>query len=533
MLAAFTLAGCKDDEKDDVNKVYTVTFDVDGGAPVPSKQTVDAGDVATAPQTNPTKQGYVFMFWSLNGANTAYNFQTPITGNITLVAQWQSEATVEYWQVSLNLNGGAWAAGYMPPAQVPKGGTLAEPPEPVKTGSTFEGWYKEAALSNKVSFPFNVSVITADFTLYAAWKTTGDGGNSNGEIDANGYRIFTSVKALDAWLSAQPANTDETPYKVGLKNVNLDTDVNNGWGNLYFIEKFVKPTFVDMNLSGCTSAGIPDGWQEITYQGSNKITTTYGAFIGWKRLTAVTLPIGVKFIGKYAFSECENLGAVSLPDGLTEIREEAFCKCYKLKISLPSSLTIIGVGAFLNCYYLGSIVLPDGLKTIASQAFNNAGVSGSIVIPASVTEWGYNTFYGHELTSVVVEEGIEIIPMSAFRQDLFRSGRPLNTLESVTLPQSLKTISQEAFRDNRALTTFTIPASVVSIEGSAFHNCSSLKEVIMLPVNPPVAGYKIFESSGLVTAYAPGVIKVSAASVNAYKTAASWSEYASRIVAIE
>ena len=162
-LAALTLAGCSDKKLE----VYTVTYNSNGGTAV-QKQTVEAGGTATAPE-NPSKQDYVFLFWSLENAATAYNFQTPVNANITLNANWQEESKVEYWQVSWYLNGGAWTAGYTPPAQVAKGGTLAEPAEPTKAGSTFEGWYKEAALTNKVNFPFDASGITANFTLYAKW----------------------------------------------------------------------------------------------------------------------------------------------------------------------------------------------------------------------------------------------------------------------------------------------------------------------------------------------------------------------------
>ena len=57
--------------------------------------------------------------------------------------------------------------------QVLKGGTLAEPTPPAKANHTFEGWYKEAALTNKVDFPYDVSGVTANFTLYAKWKENG------------------------------------------------------------------------------------------------------------------------------------------------------------------------------------------------------------------------------------------------------------------------------------------------------------------------------------------------------------------------
>lgn len=63
---------------------YTVTFDSDGGSAVEA-QTVNDGATATEP-TEPTKDSYTFGGWLLNGA--AYDFSTPVTADITLVASW-------------------------------------------------------------------------------------------------------------------------------------------------------------------------------------------------------------------------------------------------------------------------------------------------------------------------------------------------------------------------------------------------------------------------------------------------------------
>ena len=163
------LVSCGGD-KEEVKTYYTVTFDAGGGTPVPEAQRVEAGKTAAAPATAPAKQGYLFVCWSADGTK-AYDFRTPVTRDLTLRAKWQAEAVVEYWQVTWELGGGAWPAeGDNHATQVLKGGTLAEPAPPVKANHTFEGWYKEAALTNKVDFPYDVSGITADFTLYAKWQ---------------------------------------------------------------------------------------------------------------------------------------------------------------------------------------------------------------------------------------------------------------------------------------------------------------------------------------------------------------------------
>ena len=67
--------------------MYSVTFDSDGGSAVAS-QRVSGGSVATEPAV-PTKNGFTFAGWTLNGA--AYDFSAPVTANITLVATWAQE----------------------------------------------------------------------------------------------------------------------------------------------------------------------------------------------------------------------------------------------------------------------------------------------------------------------------------------------------------------------------------------------------------------------------------------------------------
>ena len=68
---------------------YTVTFNSNGGSAVASQQIVE-GYTAVEP-SNPTKAGYGFNCWTLNGVQ--YDFSTPVTQNITLVASWEEILT--------------------------------------------------------------------------------------------------------------------------------------------------------------------------------------------------------------------------------------------------------------------------------------------------------------------------------------------------------------------------------------------------------------------------------------------------------
>ncbi len=67
---------------------HTVTFEANGGTPVPAAQTVADGGKATKP-ADPTKPGVSFGGWYKDEFFTeAFDFNTPITGNITLYAKW-------------------------------------------------------------------------------------------------------------------------------------------------------------------------------------------------------------------------------------------------------------------------------------------------------------------------------------------------------------------------------------------------------------------------------------------------------------
>lgn len=71
---------------------FTVSFDTNGGAPNVSSQTVKNGSKAIEPATKPTKTGYTFDGWYLNGAK--YDFNTTVTGDVKLTAKW-TEIKVE------------------------------------------------------------------------------------------------------------------------------------------------------------------------------------------------------------------------------------------------------------------------------------------------------------------------------------------------------------------------------------------------------------------------------------------------------
>ena len=75
---------------------YTVTFNSDGGTAV-SKKTVEKGKTVAKP-TAPTKKGYDFVAWTLDGKN--YDFSKTVEKDITLKATWKAIPKEDVYTVS-------------------------------------------------------------------------------------------------------------------------------------------------------------------------------------------------------------------------------------------------------------------------------------------------------------------------------------------------------------------------------------------------------------------------------------------------
>ena len=144
---------------------YTVTFDTDGGSEVAS-QTVPYGGQAAVPVA-PAKPGYTFAGWYLDGK--AYDFDAPVTENLTLTANW----TVNRYTITFDTDGGSAIA----PITQDYGTAVTAPAEPTRTGYTFAGWTPEIPaampaedLTIKAKWTVNTYTITYDL----------DGGTAEG-----------------------------------------------------------------------------------------------------------------------------------------------------------------------------------------------------------------------------------------------------------------------------------------------------------------------------------------------------------------
>lgn len=140
-----------------------------------------------------------------------------------------------------------------------------------------------------------------------------------------------------------------------------------------------------------------------------------------------------------------------LKDGLTEIGEFAFARSNLSYADIPDGVKTIGYGAFYHCDYLRDVDIPSTVTYIAPKAF-----AESQWLNSWIAGTGKDDF-------LIVGDGI----LLAYRGDDTH----------VTIPDEVERIAPEAFAGNRTMISLSLPDSLVDIGEDAFASCINLKTI--------------------------------------------------------
>ena len=145
-------------------------------------------------------------------------------------------------------------------------------------------------------------------------------------------------------------------------------------------------------------------------------------------------------------------------------------------ITIPTAfgrfpVTDIGDYAFSGCHSLTTLSLGENIKTVGSYAFYDCTqITGSVTIPQSVTSIGNEAFrWCSGIDSLTINNAATSIGEWAFASCF--------GIKTLSLGEKIKTIGYNAFSDCSGLTNVTIPQSVTSIGPCAFAYCTSLKNI--------------------------------------------------------
>ena len=203
-------------------------------------------------------------------------------------------------------------------------------------------------------------------------------------------------------------------------------------------------------------------------------------------ITSVTIPDSVTEIGSNAFAGCTNLTSVNyagdwsnltIQSGNPAVQDAANEQLFDFDFILNNTAVIVtnykckGTAADVT---IPSRYQGKPVTTIGHAAFFNSAVT-SVTIPDSVTSIDDNAFgFCSQLTNISLPNSVTSIGFSAFAH--------CTSLKSITLPSSLSSISEALFSGCSQLTTIHIPDSVPSIQSYAFYHCRNL-ETIRIPVS--------------------------------------------------
>ena len=140
--------------------------------------------------------------------------------------------------------------------------------------------------------------------------------------------------------------------------------------------------------------------------------------------------------------------------------------------------------ASYSLFWEKEYVVREGTEVICDCAFFCCESLQSITIPNSVKSIGNRAFYEcKSLQSITIPNSVTSIGKGAFSTCV--------SLQSVTIPNSVKSIGNYAFRNCESLQSVTIPNSVTKIGNEAFWGCDSLQSVT-IPNSVTSIGNKAF-----------------------------------------
>ena len=341
-------------------------------------------------------------------------------------------------------------------------------------------------------------------TLYA----TGTDGLKFEIIDYRtaAYRVRNDTADGNVYIPAMYRSGPEYPYlpvtEIGyfqgssdITGINIPASVTTINGNVFQGCSSLTSITVDVNNQHYASEG------GILY---NKEKTKLIA-VPIAKSGTVTIPAGVKEIGDYAFLNCTALTDISLPSTITSIGSQAFSGCTGIGINgitLPAGLISIGDSAFYNCTGLKNITIPASVTSIGDSVFRYCNSLTGITVDGSNQYYASENgiLYNKAKTRLIIAPGaisgnislpasVSSIDNSAF------SG--CRNLTGITILAGITSIGEYTFSGCENLTTVSLPAGLISIGNNAFSYCAGLTGITIPAGVTSIGSYAFSNCTGL------------------------------------
>ena len=248
-----------------------------------------------------------------------------------------------------------------------------------------------------------------------------------------------------------------------------------------------------VTIEGCSKSASGQITVPATIGGKPVSVIGSSAFSNCTAITSVTLPETVTDIRAYAFSGCKSLASINAPSSLKSIGDLAFYQCESLlSFELHSGLKSVGESAFEGCKKLSEVLSSNFSGTIGERAFYGCVALTSITLSGGVQSIGQYAFFGcTNLAFVEAGDDLYDVGLSAFSSTAWMSAQPEGTVyvgnvacgiksssktETIVLKDATVGIAEGAFSNLETLVSVSFPESLKYIGKNAFRGCVSLKE---------------------------------------------------------
>lgn len=193
-------------------------------------------------------------------------------------------------------------------------------------------------------------------------------------------------------------------------------------------------------------------------------------------------------------------------------------------INFPGQLSIIEENAVEGCPFLETVFIPRSVEGIREGAFSMCRGMKNLIVDEENSHYNSDNGFlmdvdNKTLLSCVAVTGKLDIPEGVIK--LGRLSLAGQQLSAVSLPVSLKTINQAAFKECTQLTSIILPVGVSYVGEEAFKGCSKLKSIAVQATTPPSVGANAFADIDI----SQTVLCVPQECMNSYRNASGWSQF--------
>ena len=238
-----------------------------------------------------------------------------------------------------------------------------------------------------------------------------------------------------------------------------------------------KPTqFSASGTTYLTSITIPD---QITEIGDY-------AFYGNPTLKTVNFHAGITRIGLGAFYDSQ-LTRVNIPNPDCEIGNSCFSNSQVGSVTLPQGMRKLGRHVFFYCVNLTSLTLPEGMEEIGLMCFASCSLT-SVNLPSTMVKLDSCSLQDNPFTSINLKN-VKFVGRQAFSmctnltsitsngmlEEIDGAAFTRCPLTTAYLPEGMLTINMNAYFRCTSLNSFTVPTTVTTITGNPCVGATSLR----------------------------------------------------------